>query len=363
MYNHRLTGTLFIVLIFSACGCIKEIAAPIRHSTPILVVEGSITTEHPPYTIQLSYSGSFTSSEINLNQIFVDDAAVVIHDQNGDSTVCNRTYPGTYQSADSNFVGKVGHNYSITIHLANGKTYVSKPETILPVSPVDSVSLVYDSSTIYDVRPNQFLVSVHTHDPVDSQNYYRWKASGYVARKSWGLPCNPFGSPPCTDPYMCKCYALCEQYVENKQINVLSDKLVNGREIIRDVFHSPIYWFGKHFLEIKQYSLTSDAYYFWQQYIAQTTRTGSILDPLPASLLGNIYNQADSNDVALGLFAASDVFVKKVIIIPYSYQEYWLRSTAEEFIKPGDCHATYPNSLPDLAEPSGWENAEVIEFR
>lgn len=361
MCNHRLIGTLFFALIFSAYGCIKEIAAPIRHSTPVLVVEGSITTEPAPYTIQLSYSGSFTTSEVDSNQIFVDDAIVMIRDENGDSTVCNRVFPGTYQSIDPGFVGKVGHTYSITIHLANGKTYVSKPETILPVSPVDSVSIVYDSSTIYDVRPNQFIVSAHSHDPVDSQNYYRWTASGYVARKSWGEPCTPF-SPPCADPYMCKCYALCAQYVEENRINILSDKLVNGREITQEVFHSPIYWYGKHFLEIKQYSLTRDAYYFWQQYITQTTRTGSILDPLPASLLGNIYNESDSNDIALGLFSASAVFVKKVIIVPYSYQEYWLRSTASEFIKQGDCHLAYPNSLPDLEEPSGWQNADVIEF-
>lgn len=363
MFKHHLTGSVFFVFILSAYGCIKEIAAPIRHSIPVLVVEGSITTEPAPYTIQLSYTGSFTTSEIDSNQIFIDDAVVVIYDENGDSTVCNRTFPGTYQSSDLGFVGQVGHTYTIRIHLANGKTYVSKPETILPVSPIDSVSIVYDSSTIYDVRPNQFIVSVHSHDPVSSQNYYRWTASGYVARKSWGFPCNPYGSPPCTDPYMCKCYALCEQYVEDNQINVLSDKLVNGREITREVFYSPIYWYGKHFLAIKQYSLNKDAYYFWQQYIAQTTRTGSILDPLPSSLLGNIYNEVDSNDIALGLFSASEVFIKKVIIIPYSYQEYWLRSTATEFIKQGDCHVAYPNSLRDLEEPSGWQNADTIEFR
>lgn len=362
MFKQHLTATLFFVFIFMAYGCIKEIAAPIRHSTPVLVVEGSITTEHPPYTIQLSYSGSFTTSQTDSSQIFIDDAIVVIHDENGDSSVCNRTFPGTYQSTDPRFVGRVGHSYKISIHLANGKTYVSKPQTILPVSPIDSVSLVYDSSTIYDVRPNQFIVSAHSHDPAGSQNYYRWTASGYVARKSWGGPCTPY-SPPCLDPYMCKCYALCEQYVEYNKINVLSDKLIDGRELTREVFYSPIYWFGKHFLEIKQYSLNKDAYYFWQQYITQTTRTGSILDPLPSSLLGNIYNEADSNDIALGLFSASDVFIKKVIILPYSYQEYWLRSTAEEFIKQGDCHVAYPNSLPDFEEPSGWQNADVIEFR
>jgi hypothetical protein len=53
--------------------------------------------------------------------------------------------------------------------------------------------------------------------------------------------------------------------------------------------------------------LNQDIYLFWQQYLQQTNRTGSILDPLPASLIGNIHNATDSNDVALGYFETSAV--------------------------------------------------------
>ncbi|HVM88490.1 MAG TPA: DUF4249 domain-containing protein [Puia sp.] len=354
----------YCVLFFAffTWSCIKKITAPIRNAAPLLVVEGAITTQPNPYIIKLSYSGDFTTSRIDTSQSFINDAIVVIQDSDGDSTLCELASPGTYQSSDTNFIGKIGHTYMLKIHLSDGKTYVSKPEIIFQVPPIDSISIIYDSSTISGVRPNQFITSANSHDPVNSENFYRWTASAYVPRKSWGEPCVPFNDPPCTDPYMCTCYALCEQYIQDNRINVLSDKLVSGREIVQPVFFSPVYWFGKHFVDIKQYSLSKSAYYFWQQYLAQTERTGSILDPLPAPLLGNIFNAADSNDIALGLFSASDVFEKKIIIIPYSFQQYWLESTAGQYIEQGDCHSAYPNSLPDNSEPLGWDDADIIGF-
>ena len=109
-------------------------------------------------------------------------------------------------------------------------------------------------------------------------------------------------------------------------------------------------------------SLNKDLYVFWQQYLQQTNRTGSILDPLPSSLIGNIHNQSDSNDVALGYFQTSAIITKKVIIIPHSIQLYILESTAAQYIPMGDCHGSIPNTLDDDAMPPGWENAEIIDF-
>jgi hypothetical protein len=352
------------VLVFFSC--IRQIDVPIRTVPPILVVEGWITTDPPPYTINLSYSGLFTNTYLagqDSNQQFITDAKVTLLDDLGDSTSCIRSVKGTYLSSDTNFIGTVGRTYTLKIYLSNGKTYLSKPEKIVPVPPIDSVSLVYDSSYIADIRPTQFIVSVNTHDPAGIPNYYRWTASGYIPRKSWGDFCI-YGYPPCTDPFSCTCFAFCEQFLNNSEINVLSDQFINGREITEQpVFNSPVYWFGVHYIEIKQYSISQEAYLFWEQYLAQTNRTGSILDPLPAQLTGNIYNQADSNDIALGLFSGSAATTKKVIIIPFFLQTYLLESIAYYYIKQGDCQFTYPNTLDDDAIPAGWEDAQVIDFK
>lgn len=353
----------FFCLWLSSISCIRQITPPIRQSAPILVVEGMITTDSMPYSIKLSYTGKFTHANIDSDQEFVSDANVIIKDDIGDSTLCSLTSAGTYQSTDTSFVGIVGRSYTLIIHLSNGKTYVSKAEKINPVPVIDSITAIYDSTYVTDVRPTQLIISVNTSDPSAAQNYYRWTASGYVPRKSWGSPCNPFFDPPCTDPFICSCNALCLQYVSNNQLNVLSDQFINGQEIIQPVFYSPLYWYGKHFIEIKQYSLDQDTYLFWQQYLQQTNRTGSILDPLPASLTGNIYNQSDSSNVALGYFGASAAITQKLIIVPFFLQQYYLESIAGEYIPKGDCSLSIPNSLADDTDPPGWENAQVINLQ
>jgi hypothetical protein len=354
---------LFIFFSILTLSCVRRISPPIRQGVAIIVVEGLITTGAPPYTVKLSYTGKFTNSDlyIDSNQNFINDATVVIADDTGDSTFCSLVSPGNYQSMDSNFIGKLNRSYTLKIRLSNGKTYVSTIEKINAVPAIDSVSAAYDSSFITDVRPTQFVVSVHTRDPALQGNYYRWTATGYVPRKSYGFtyPPNAF---PCPDPFSCLYLSECEELLPNYQINVLSDQLINGNEIVLPVFYSPIYWFGNHFIQVNQYSLNQDLYVFWQQYLQQTNLTGSILDPLPASLVGNIYNPADSNDLALGYFEASDMASKKIIIIPYFLQEYYLESVAGEYILKGDCDLVYPGAVQDNTAPAGWETADTISI-
>jgi len=352
-----------VVVFVSLCffsSCIRSVNPPIRTVEPILVVEGSVNTGTPPYTIQLSYSGNYTNAYRVPEELFITDANVTIQDDQGDSTVCKWTGNGTYESVDSNFRGVVGRSYTLKVYLSNGKTYISSPEPITAVPPIDSVSIVYDSTFITDVRPTQLIISINTHDPAGAQNYYRWTSYGYIPRKSIGGPC---GSSPPTCGLLCNCNAFCEQLLENNQINILSDQYINGKEIIQPVFYSPLYWQGKHFIEISQFSISQKIYQFWEQYEAQTNRTGSILDPLPASLTGNVYNQADSNDVALGLFSASDLVTKKIIITPFFLQDYYLISVAGQYILSGSCHDVFPNTLPNDTDPEGWENAQLIDLR
>ena len=91
----------------------KKNKPPIRQTSPILVVEGMITTDSTPYAINLSYSGSYTNLyEVaqNQSQYYITDAKVTIEDDPGDSTSCQWIGLGTYLSIDLLFIGKVGQN-------------------------------------------------------------------------------------------------------------------------------------------------------------------------------------------------------------------------------------------------------------
>src|ERR1022692_4070702 len=110
-----------ILIILSCISCITKIELPVRRTSPYLVVEGTISTDPPPYTVKLSYSGKFSNTyqaSQDTQQLFISDAKVSIKDDLGDSTLLGWISNGTYQSLDSNFIGSVGRSYTITIHLS-----------------------------------------------------------------------------------------------------------------------------------------------------------------------------------------------------------------------------------------------------
>ncbi len=346
--------------VFITTACIKQIPPPIQRSSPRLVVEGMITNDTTPYFVSLSYSGQFTNAflSVDSSRILISDAEVIIRDDTGDSSMLQLVSPGLYRSSPGLFLGTIGRSYILEIHLSDGKVYVSHPESIRPVPPIDSLSVVYEGSLNVEVSPTRMIIATNTSDPAQQKNFYRWTASGYAPRKSWGTPCSPF-DPPCLNPYMCNCNALCEQLTVDHGINILSDQLIDGNSFHRTVYYSPVYWFGKHYIEVKQYSLSPEIYGFWKKYQEQTERTGSNLDPLPAPLIGNIHNVSDSNDLALGYFQASAVAKKRLVIFPQMLQQYLLESIAGQYIPEGDCHSVVPNSLPNYEAPDGWVDVEV----
>ncbi|HEX4374759.1 MAG TPA: DUF4249 family protein, partial [Puia sp.] len=143
---HRVKSLLFLFFFLFSFSCVRTVYPPIRNVASQLVVEGWITTDSPPYTINLSYTGKFTNAFLVPQQLFISDARVIIADDIGDSTLCQWTNNGTYLSSDPNFIGTAGRIYTLKIYLSNGKTYTSFPEKISHVPSIDSVFVKYDSS-------------------------------------------------------------------------------------------------------------------------------------------------------------------------------------------------------------------------
>ncbi len=123
--------------------CIKQVDVVTRNEKPILVVEGSVTTDTIPYTVKLTYSGPITSSEAIPDQYLEKEAVVTISDDNGHTTPLSYTTQGVYQTTDPSFIGKVDNSYSVTVVLKDGRKYVSKPEKIKAALPINSIDVSF----------------------------------------------------------------------------------------------------------------------------------------------------------------------------------------------------------------------------
>ena len=353
------TITISIISIFSFT-CIKEVNPELRNEKPILVVEGSITTDSPPYTVKLTYSGPYKNALSVPEEFLEKNADVFITDNLGNQTKLVYTGKGIYETNDQAYIGKVGRSYSIIVQLNNGKKYISTPEKINVPVPIENykVNFVSDFNLVH---PAYLQVKVNAKDLASDENYYRWTFYSWTLRQTKGVPCGN----------LCIFAEYCYQKITDKEVRILSDASINGNEIKDQVAgNSFIYTNGNHFIDIGQHSITREAYQFWKKYDEQVSRTGNTLDPLPASVKGNVYNASDPADIALGYFSASSVIHKRAILIPYSITQYFLNISAVSFIPPESvkCFDKFPDtqsySMPPAEQyppPPGWQNADTVK--
>ena len=337
---------VYSVILIGLGACIDQVQLPVRTEEPRLVVEGQITNEAPPYRVRLTYTGKYSSDSQNADDQYVKDAQVSISDDQGQSARFVSMGQGIYQTTDTTFRGQIGRTYSLSIVLTNGKRYVSKPEQMPAVPVIDSISAQL-RQTGNMTKPYAVEYSVNTHDPASEKNYYRWTAYGYTNRLSVGVPCCSF--------CVALCFNRCWVPLSSTDVNIYSDDAVNGNSIRgRAVLQLPIYTIGPQLVEIQQYAITQTNYQFWKLYVQQNARTGSIFDPLPAPVTGNITNASDPADVARGYFAATSIARKRYRKQYYDAPFYGALTSfiASEIIPPGDCRDTY-GSVP-IIEPDGW---------
>lgn len=336
-----------LIVLSTVASCVDRVELPVRTEEPRLVVDGQITNEAPPYGVRLTYTGQYggLNGQNPANQ-YVRDAQVSLADDQGRLTTLVSKGFGIYQTTDSTFRGQVGRAYTLTVLLADGKRYVTKAERMPAVSIIDSISAKVIQSGNQAV-PYQVAYAVNTNDPASEKNYYRWTAFGYTNRLSVGVPCS-LGSPSL-------CNNRCWTLVSSDAINVYSDDAVNGNPIRgRVVFQVPIYAIAPQLIEIVQYGITQTNYQFWKLYQQQSARTGSIFDPLPAPVTGNVVNDSDPSDRARGYFAVTSITRKRYRQQTYNAPFYGALTTFlfNQPVPPGDCRSTY-GPVP-VSEPDGW---------
>jgi hypothetical protein len=333
---------MLLVLFSCLClmSCLDKIDVPLRQETKQMVVEGLLTNDPKFQLLRISQTTTFG----NANSIEPLKGAYVEIRSSLSETVVMRASPneiGLYKPEDPNWVGKAGVAYSIFIKLPDGRTFQSAPQKMPQAVAIENI----DANFVEGGSPG-FETSVSFKDPSDTENFYRWNATGFHIRKSKGVPTG-FGNSVCCD----RCWVLKEE----RAVNIFSDALVNGNLVKnRPVYLSPFYVIGKHLIEIQQFTISRETYQFWNRYKDQQQRTGSIFDPLPAALTGNVVNITDSQDIALGYFEVSAIARKRIEPSATTQGALAISFDNSLYVPAGDCLSAFPFSVYATENPSGW---------
>ncbi len=299
LQNLRRLGLMCLLL----ASCVTPYDASVHEGTRRLIIEGLISTQSDRQYVQVSYSGLYMKGVDGLGTS-VNAATVYVRDDKGQQFDFESIGSGRYQNKNQ-MKGVVGHTYQLFVTV-DGKEYVSEPELLKPVPPIDNLYWEYNAANkMIDVYIDL------TDAPTPGDGYlWRWK---HYEEIDICKPAEIRGTTVVPCKYCCtRCWNIVQCH---SCLNLVGDQFVNGNKIRRQLIATvPFNSQSPYFLLIEQRSLTAAGFQFWNSVKAQSGSTGGPFDVAPAPILGNIRNVADATEKVLGFFGASDLVINPLWI-------------------------------------------------
>jgi len=298
--------TCIIILFIAAVGCRQDYnPKPIATATNYLVVEGLINTGTDSTTIKLSRTVPLTSKTGTAPEL---GATVTITSSTGSAYPCIETGKGFYKAAGLN---TASGSFGLKINTTDGKTYQSDLVLAKNSPPIDSV--------YYKVENNGVQIYADTHDPSNNTRYYRWDFSETYEYHT------PYQSivyfqPPDTilsrrlDQYVYECWRsdTSTNVTLNTSAKLASDVISQNK--VQFVESTSEKLESTYSILVKQYALTADAYNYLQQLKKNTEQLGSVFDPQPSELPGNIHCTSNPSEPVIGFISAGTSVQSRVFI-------------------------------------------------
>ena len=289
-----------IGLILIGSGGCKRLYTPPAITAPnnYLVVEGVINTGSDSSLIRLtrtvplsSLNGSIPETGATIN--IISDASM--------------SYP-VFEKGNGYYISKpVNGNgqskYALKITTKNGESYQSDF-----VSPINSPAI---DSVYYKVKSDGVDVYLDTHDPTNTAKYYRWDYTDTYLFHTAFHSIGKFAKTP-KDTVVFR--PLAEQNFQCWHSDTSSSILLGStaklsqtvisRAPIVTIPSTSIKISNRYSINVNQYGLTTDAYNYYYLLQQNTQNIGTIFDPQPSQVPGNIHSLSNPAEVVIGYITA-----------------------------------------------------------
>lgn len=367
----------FASMLLLMFGCTDPVDPEFRYQTGLVYIDAFASNAQGSSYVEIYESDQNYGRNIIT---FLGGAQVRFVRDNGSEVVPLRETEDRYIPPDNFSIGP-GETWSIDVVLQDGRHYQSEPETAVEVVPIGELKVAYDPELVYvsdyDRRVPGHRLSVTLSDPADTENYYLWQFRSYERLQYCQICYNysvyrdgacfdPYpGSdgPPLQPYYTYTCEQSCWQIRYNDKVELFSDAFSNGT-VITDHPAADVLLYQKQnvVVNLQQYSLNREAYRYFKTLKDLIDNNSGFNSPLPAALLGNLYNPDNREEYVLGRFtvaaqSGAEVFIER-LSLPEDQLEEPTFAQAEEYGSVPDPMATtapcqegpYRTSV----APNGW---------
>ncbi len=331
--------TIWIILILAVAGlnrCIEPFEPDIERYDNLLVVDATITDLEEQYVVYLRRSFPYNDNEWLPER----DATVAVEDEDGNrySFYQGRYKRGRYYSGTGQFVGEAGKKYRIHITTKEGKEFRSDWEYMKPSPGISDLYYEYEEYLDDNNEKVQGIrIYLDTEDTDNETRYYRFEWE-----ETWEYT-TPLLHPNNAAIEFCYRDDSSGLLQLARTDNLTSDRL-NKHEVVF-VSNSTNRLGRTYSINVKQYALHLDAYEFFDHVINVNQNMGTLFDPIPVSVRGNISCITDPNEPVLGYFTASGVSEKRLMVHREDLPKSLYVPSGYEF-----CETIY------VQEPEEWTN-------
>jgi hypothetical protein len=290
-------ATLMILVV----SCKQEYIPSVNEENKnLLVVEGFLNSGQGTTTIRLSRSVELTDTT---QKKFELGAKVNVEGENGSSFALAGNTRGEYSFAQLPLLNNV--KYRLHIKTVDGKEYASDFVPIKITPPIDSITWQRESEGV--------RLYVNTHDPQNATKYYQWEFE-----ETWEFRSAYYSSLNYVRDNANRIIALVYKFPDHsvdttiykcwKTLNSTSIIIGSSENLSTDIIYLPFHFIEQgseklsvlYSINLKQYAVSHEKYLFLQKMKKNTEQTGSLFDPQPSQLSGNIHCLTDPNETVIG---------------------------------------------------------------
>ena len=298
----------FLLLFLPFIQCKKQYNPPaIETINSYLVVDGFInansnesTTFILSRTKKLTDTTSQTLSELNA-QVFV------INKSGSSFALIDAARNGNYTSPKLNL--NSSDQYALKITTSDGHQYISDFVPVKKSPPIDSLTWRQDSSlTVY----------LNTHDPNNNTIYYKWNYietwEHYAPVQTFWVQNNGVISSANASNQTDSCWTTANSTTIITGSSVALSQDIISSAPITTIVRNDVRIKARYSILVQQIPLTVNAYNYWLLIQKNSQELGTLFDPQPSQLTGNIHPLTNPNEPVIGYITAASTTQKRIFI-------------------------------------------------
>jgi len=262
---------IIAVGLWTYSSCIDEITLDIDNDAQFVIVNGLVTDEPGAYTITVDNSPIIGVGNDNIVVPISGASVQLVDDQNSSVTfVESSEEAGTYTANVTNVVP--GRSYHIEVQLPNGVMIESEPQQLpdnqVLIDNIDwnivDVEFINESGNVVG---REFVEIYANTVPTDEEAFVRWRVTGEY------------------------------DIVEKADGAIIQEPIL---KLPMDSRFNILYLFN-----VSQFTISSREHEYWSRIQQLINVEGTLFDPPPGVLRGNLFNVSDPDDNIQGYFSVA----------------------------------------------------------